>query len=153
MKRARIGDVVEIRVSDGFSYALYTHHQPKFGALLRVFERVWSSRPTAFQEVVQDAIRFEIFFPLEAALKGSILEVVDHQDIPATLKPFPTFRSGMIDPSTKKVAVWWLWDGEKEWRIGELTSDQRRLPIRGVWNDTMLVGRIESDWRVEHDPR
>ena len=28
---------------------------------------------------------------------------------------------------------------------GELTPEQRKLPIRGVWNDTLLVERIEAD--------
>ena len=61
-------------------------------------------------------------------------------------------RGGVIDPSTRKVKVWWLWDGEKEWRVGEITAEQRGLPIRGVWNDTLLIERIESGWTPETDP-
>jgi hypothetical protein len=60
-------------------------------------------------------------------------------------------RGGTPDPKTKKVAVWWFWE-EKEWKVGELTSEQRKMPIRGIWNDTMLVHRIEIGWTPATDP-
>ncbi|WP_176536262.1 hypothetical protein [Rhizobium sp. L9] len=47
--------------------------------------------------------------------------------------------------------MWWLWDGEKEWRIGQLSAEQHQLSIRGVWNDTLLVERIEFGWTPEID--
>ena len=59
----------------------------------------------------------------------------------------------MVDPQTGKVAIWWLWDGEKEWRVGSLDAKQRKLPIRSVWNDTMLIERIDAGWTAESDPR
>jgi hypothetical protein len=58
----------------------------------------------------------------------------------------------VIDPSTGKVKVWWLWDGEREWQVGELTEEQRGLSFREVWNDTLLIERIESGWTPETDP-
>ena len=47
--------------------------------------------------------------------------------------------------------MWWLWDGEKEWQIGSITNEQRKLPIRQIWNDTMLIARLEQEWRPETD--
>jgi hypothetical protein len=52
----------------------------------------------------------------------------------------------MVDPTTGQVTVWWLWDGSREWRVGSLAADQKKLPVRGIWNDTLLVERIESGW-------
>ena len=43
-------------------------------------------------------------------------------------------------------------DGEKEWRIDGMTQEQRKLSIRGVWNDTLLVERINACWTPETDP-
>jgi hypothetical protein len=80
--------------------------------------------------------------------KGLVGNVV----VPLEAQAFPTFRNGVIDPSTGKVKVWWLWNGEKEWRVGEITAEQRRLPILGVWNDTLLIERIESGWTPETHP-
>jgi hypothetical protein len=85
------------------------------------------------------------------SLDAAEVRVVGRVAVPSELEPFPIFRSGMVDPPTRKVAVWWLWDGTKEWRIGSLEPAQRALPIRGVWNDTALRQRIESGWTPETD--
>jgi hypothetical protein len=61
------------------------------------------------------------------------------------------FRAGVVDPAVGKVVDWWLWDGEKEWRVGSISDEQRKLPIRGCWNDTMLIKRIEEGWLPEND--
>ncbi|MDQ8205892.1 hypothetical protein QEH52_00080 [Coraliomargarita sp. SDUM461003] len=91
------------------------------------------------------------FFPLQAAVNHGGVEIVGNEVVPAEEKSFPVFRTGMVDPQTRKVSVWWLWDGEKEWKIGKLSPEQRSLPIRGVWNDTILIERIESGWTPETD--
>lgn len=57
-------------------------------------------------------------FPLRAAVRKGIFELIGHHEVARPNKPFPTFRDGFADPKTKKVAVWWLWDGESEWKVG-----------------------------------
>ncbi|MEO5326529.1 hypothetical protein PV773_24765 [Mesorhizobium sp. CC13] len=69
--------------------------------------------------------------------------------VPAAAKEFPTFRAGIVNRRTKKVRVWWLWDGENEWKVNELSREQRSFPIRGIWNDTLLIERIESGWTAD----
>ena len=50
------------------------------------------------------------------------------------------------------VRVWYLWDGEREWRVDSLTKEQRRLPVHpGIWNDTLLVKRIVEGWEPSGD--
>jgi len=73
--------------------------------------------------------------------------------IPDHAQKTPLFRAGVVDPAIGKVKTWWLWDGEKEWKVGSISEEQRKLPIRGAWNDTLLVERIESDWLPEKDER
>ncbi len=63
----------------------------------------------------------------------------------------PTFRTGVINPKTGKVDVWWLWDGNREWKIGAISEEQRKFPIRGSWNDTLFIERIEEGWLPEKD--
>ena len=88
---------------------------------------------------------------MKAAVNRGIFKVVAHHDIAAQNRPFPIFRNGIADPKTKKVAVWWFWDGEKEWEVGKITAEQRKLPLLEGWNDAMLVLRIEEGWRPETD--
>lgn len=153
MAGLKIGDVVEIKTRNGLAYAQYTHKHKQYGALLRVFSVISDSRPVNFEFLVMDEPRFMCFFPLSAAVKQGIVSVVANVAIPLEAKRFPVFRSGIVDPSTGKVANWWLWDGENEWMVGSLTAEQRRLSILGVWNDTFLIERIESGWSPEYDPR
>jgi hypothetical protein len=150
-----IGDLIEINTNKGFAYALYTHRHdkpPRFGALLRVFDELHSSRPRDINDVASGLVRLTLFFPLQAAVDRGLVEVIGNVSVPESLQAFPTFRSGMVNPQTKKVESWWLWNGEREWPVGALTPEQRMLPIRGVWNDAILVQRIEEGWRPENDP-
>lgn len=154
MKRPKIGDIIEIPTRHGFAYAQFTHKHSMYGALLRVYNMIYQTKQSL--DVIQSVVDtrepdFSCFFPLGAAVNRSIVSVVGNATIPEKQKPFPLFRDGVEDPKTKKVETWWLWDGKKEWCIGKLTKEQRRLPLNEVWNDTLLVERIESGWTPETD--
>jgi hypothetical protein len=157
MGKVKLGDIVEIKTSVGLAYAIYTHvHEkpPKFGAIIRVFDQLFQARPESFLELVAGPVRFVTFFPLRVAVSKELVSIVGNVGVPDSMKKFPIFRSGSIlDPETKRVSAWWLWDGIREWRVGQLSPEQRKLPIRGVWNDTLLVQRIEENWRPENDHR
>lgn len=141
----RLGDIVEIKTARGLSYAQYTHKHVQYGALLRVFEKAFTSRPTDFSQVVVLPIQFVTFFPLGAAYSRGIVTVVSNQPIQAPTE-FPKFRAGVAD-RTGRYNDWWLWDGKTEVRIGTLKPGQEELPIRGVINDTLLFERVESNWK------
>ena len=150
MARLKLGDVVEISTPKGLAYSQYINKHRQYGALLRVFSRLHDRRPDAIGAATDD-VQFICFFPLQAAVDQGIVAVVGNTPVPKEASEFPTFRAGVVDPATGKVAVWWFWDGEKEWRVGTLTPEQRSMPIRGVWNDTILIERIVAGWRPETD--
>jgi hypothetical protein len=149
-KNPIIGDIVEIPTSKGFAYAQFTHKQDQYGALLRVLDGTFDTRPKVFDEIVDKKHRFVTFFPLSAAIRRKIFFIVGHADVPLEAKEFPTFRAGAVGKN-RKVATWWLWDGNKEWMIGDLTPKLSHLPIREIVNDTALIHRIESGYTPEND--
>jgi hypothetical protein len=153
MKRVKIGDVVEIPTKRGLFYAQYTHKHQQYGALLRIFGENYSTRPAEFAEIVRNRPVFMTFFPLGVTVSRGIFSIVANVDLPEDSRPFPTFRAGIADPATGKVRVWWLWDGQREWRVDELTLDQRSFSILGVCNAAFLIKRIESGWTPETDPQ
>jgi len=140
-KRPKIGDVVEIATPQGLAYFQFTHKHPQYGALIRVLPGVYNTRPADLPALVQKPERFVAFFPLGAACNRNICQIVAEANIPEASRTFPLFKAG-VKNSAGVVECWWLWDGEKEWRIGSLKSEHRDLPVRGVWNDTLLIERI-----------
>lgn len=153
MTAIRTGDVVEVAIRDGFAYALYTHKHAVYGAMLRISATTFpDKREYGFGLLFDDEVQFSCFFPLAAAGKRSFVRIVGNIEVPPELGAFPMFRTGIPDPKTGRVGDWWLWDGEDEWKVGAITDEQRKYPIRGVWNDTMLIERIESRWTPQTDP-
>ena len=148
-KRVKVGDVVEIATKKGLAYALYTHRDPQWGALLRVTDGLFETTPADLNAVVKRPLLFSAFFPLQQAVNQGIVSVVGTVPVPDDLSEFPTFRSGPIDPVTKKVSSWWLWDGREQWQVQALSSVQRTFPLREIVNDTLLIQRIENGWKPE----
>jgi hypothetical protein len=150
-KRPQIGDVVEIKTSKGLAYAQYTHEHNKllrFGSLLRVMPGVYPERPTNISRLVKQMHLFVTFFPLKAELrrKDSVFTIIGNEPIPEYAMPFPVFRNGLPD-CDGNVHDWWLWDGEKEWKVGMLTPEEiRSYPRLGGMNDTALIQMIENGW-------
>lgn len=147
--RPKIGDIIEIATPRGLAYAQFTHKHPTYGALLRVFPGFYETRPTDFTDIVNQQPQFVMFFPLGAACNQKVVLIADNQPIPKHGQEFPLFRSRI--KSKHGCGPWWLWDGEKEWKIGTLEPGMENYPIRGVWNDTLLITRIVQGWRHQDD--
>ena len=151
-KRVKIGDVVEIVTSRGMAYSQVSHIKKRWGSLLRVLPGFFHERPMDFSEIVQRKEDFVTFFPLQAAVSRSVVEIVGNEEVPPRARVFPLFRNpGSIDREGR-IHDWWLWDGEREWQVGKLKRSQLKLPILGVMNDTLLIERIEEGWKPENQP-
>ena len=152
-EKIKIGDVIEIQTAKGFAYAQYAIKEKGFGALLRVLPCFYKTRPSDFTKIILERERFVTYFPLQAAINKKIFTVVANCLIPEHAKKIPLFRAAGYVDRQGKVHNWFLHDGETSWRIEELTPEQAKLPIRAVWNDTLLVERVEKEWTSETDPR
>lgn len=154
--RAKIGDIIEIQTPQGLAYAQVTHYHnvpPRYGHLLRVFEGLHANRPADLETLAAQPVQFQIFFPLNAALNRGIVFKVGNVQVPPQWEAFPLFRSmGLTDPVTKKAKWWGLWNGTDKIRLDQpLTDAEKKLPILGIVNDTMLIEYIVSGWRPEFD--
>lgn len=144
-KRLKIGDVVEISLPDGNkTYAQYTHKHKMYGALIRVYEKGTRLEGSKFSDNAK--VQFSTFFPLSAAIKQEIVSVVENLPIKEEHLEFPVFKAGVQD-ANGDVHTWWLWDGDKEWKVGKLSNEQKNYPFRGVINDTLLIERICGGWK------
>ncbi len=147
MQKIHIGDVVEIPTKRGLAYAQYTHkHEkpPRFGALLRILPGFFESRPKDINRLVHQKELFLVFFPLQAAINRGIFRIVGREALPTDAEAFPVFRCGNTNPKTGHIETWWLWDGERSRKVGHLTEEQMKLPVRHLVNDTLLIRWIED---------
>jgi hypothetical protein len=153
MARIKFGDIFEILTPKGLAYGQYLLRNKEYGALVRMFSGFHERRPSELAETMGD-VQFICFFPLQAAVNRDIVTIIGNAPIPKEASTMPIFRSGVVNPATGKVELWWFWDGEKEWRVGAtLTPEQRKMPMDGIWNDTLIIERLVEGWRPENDPR
>ncbi len=151
MVRPKLGDLIEIQTPKGLGYAQYINRRKRYGALIQGFSGLLDERPTEPKDAIGD-VQFVCFFPLQTAVNQEIVAIVSNAPVSEEASVFPTFRAGTVAPASGKVVAWWFWDGEREWRVGSLTPEQRFMPIRGIWNDTLLIERMLSGWRPENHP-
>ena len=152
-RRAKPGDILEITTPKGLAYAQYTHQNAKLGGLVRVLPGFYSERPVDLGSLVAGPSAFVVFYPVRASVSQGVVTVVENRAVPEHARDFPLFRSGTPHPVTKKVQTWWFWDGEQSWPVGELSLDQRRMPIRMLVNHAGLEHLIVSEWTPEKDKR
>lgn len=111
-----------------------------YGALIRVLPGLYSAEPDLSRLIKEKEI-FTTFFPLGAACSRGIATIKAEAEIKKEWRKFPIFRSASMGPNGSR-GDWWLWDGEKEWKVGDLKNEHIGLPERGVCNDTYLVEKI-----------
>lgn len=149
--RLKIGAIIEIPTSRGFAYAQYTHRNPIYGDLIRIIAGFHPLTPHNLDCVAKMPHSFVAFFPLGAAIQRKIFKIVGFQPVPDFATNFPIFKSSWRHPKTNEVTTWFLWDGEKEWKVDQLSEEEKKYPICSIWNDTLLIQRIEEGWLPEHD--
>jgi hypothetical protein len=147
-----VGDVAELRTRRGLSYAQMVHKHETHGALIRLIEGAWDERPADLANVVANGQdQFLTFFPLGSAVNRSLLDIVGNFPVPKRHRKLPVFRNAGLGIAEGHQDDWWLWDGQREWRIGALKAKHKALPLAQVITWPVLTDRIESGWHATDD--
>jgi hypothetical protein len=157
-KRAKIGDICEIRTQKGLAYVQYTHDGGNMGQLVRVLPGFFSARPTDFVHLAAQKELYFIFYTLNYALRDGQTEVVSHQSVPVWARPSPLMRwQGAEDKNGKPIA-WKIFDAstpltvEAHQRtpfVRELTAEQEKLSVHALWPHPVMVRKLERGWIPE----
>ena len=155
MAKVKIGDIIEVKTNIGYFYAQYTHQDSTHGALIQLTKNNFEKRPANLDDVANAEVGIITFFPLNIAVQRQIFPVIGNAPISRNRQKFPVFRvRGDIDKE-RNVKQWRFWDGQNAWPdfwIKELNDEQKNLPIRCIWNDTLLIERLESGYSPALDP-
>ncbi|HVG62363.1 MAG TPA: ribonuclease E inhibitor RraB [Hyalangium sp.] len=152
-KRARFGDVFEVRTPQGLAYLQYTSKHPRYSDTVRILPGLFKSRPAPDELaglVTQEG--YFTYYLVSLALKHGLVERIGNYPIPAGLEaPSKLLRAG-FRTSEGKALAWFLWDGTQETLLKrELTAEEKRISLAQMWNHEFLVHRLAEQWRPEHE--
>jgi hypothetical protein len=146
MKRAKVGDVLEIAATDGFAYLQYLGRHPEYGGAVLVRPGLLNSRPPIDATLFERA--YVRFYPLSTAVAHGLAKIIGA--MPALALPGRFRRRGAIDDNGK-VMTWIIQDESGTALRAELTPNERLLPIAAIWNHEMLFHRVTEEWLPEQD--
>lgn len=152
-RRPNVGDIIEIVTPNGLAFAQYINYDKKRhqGTLLALLPGLFAERPDSIETLVAQNPLYFFFYPLGAALRQGLVEFVTNIPVPAFNNSFPLMRcKGMIEKDGK-VTNWWLWDGDKMWRVEQLSPEDYQLSTDGVWGHELLIQRIVDGWTPAQD--
>lgn len=150
MRRIKIGDVFEIKTSEGKGYLQYVFANKTIGELIRVFPQQYSEDFGEVSSVIKSEDYYFVYFPLKAALKQELVQFVHNFSIPSEVKLPDQMRARNVDKDGNFVS-WQIVDYSTWQRtnVKELSPSDKKLSPWGTWNDTLLVERIEEGWKPE----
>lgn len=157
-KKAKIGDICEIKTPAGLVYIQYTHDGRDMGQMVRVLPGLFSTRPRDFAELTKQRELYFVFYTLNYALRDHEAEVVSNKPVPEWAQSYPLMRwCGARDPSGKAIA-WKIFSASSPLTVEEhqrtpliwkLTAEQQRLSIHELWPHPVMVKQLARGWTPE----
>ncbi len=146
--KLKSGDVFKIKTSIGFGFLQYLETDNLGIEYVRVLEPI-STNGQITQAGVDQIERWSIGFPLKAAARKKIVVMVGNFEIPKSFVNSEFTRSEhnirgeflgwhIVNKSTLK----------RELKT-DLEETDLKLSPHGIMNDTLIVERIEQNWRLE----
>lgn len=148
MRKIRLGDIFEIETSKGKAYLQYVWHDELTGEMIRVLSQFYTSRPADFEELVFAQERFVVSFPAAAAMRKGIVERVGNLPVVGFVKPTLMRTKHSI---RGEFLGWHIVDTKTLQRslVASLDLSQLQLSPWGIWNDTLLIEKLESGWTLD----
>ena len=148
MVAIKIGDVFEVNTSKGKAYIHYVCNDKEIGELIRVLPGLFTEDLINLEELVSLKERYCVYFPLSFGYKKGLIKRVDNFSIEKYEKP-QFMRS---EHNIRGEFLGWHIVSTDSWErklVKELTEEQKKYSPWGVWNDTLLIERLENDWKLE----
>jgi len=146
-KRTRVGDVLEIPLSNGRkAYGQYVYKDETMGPLVQVFDLITSDDldPEQILELLKKA--HPLFPPvltgLFAAIRTGLWKAIGHMPIKEFV--YPGFVS-VYHEQYQTRGPWSLWDGKKRVNLGPRLPEQyKSLEFLVGWDPHDVAHRIET---------
>jgi hypothetical protein len=159
-KKAKIGDITEIKTPAGLGYVQYTHEGGTHGELVRVLPGLYANRPSNFTELAQQRELYFAFLILNQGLRTGIgqMEIVSNQPIPDWAKPYPLMRHSAAQDESGTTIRWRIISAASQLTMNllrrtplltRLTPEQEKLSIYEIWPPAVMVRELARGWTPE----
>ena len=149
MKKIKLGDIYEISTAKGNAYLHYIYKDNDIGELIRVLKGIYVKRPNKIEEIIDSGERFMVFFPLSAAVKRKIVEYVGNFPIDKFSRP----KYMRTEYNLKGEFIGWHIVETDTWQrqtVKKLKPEQKQYSPWGIWNETLLIEKLEADWSLDN---
>jgi hypothetical protein len=142
-KNPKVGDIFEMTLSDGKRAFGQYLHSSKMGPIVQIFDLL-SDENVPLEKIISSDL---LFPPVITGLLGAVREgywkIVGYKPIVNFIHP--KFVSTLYDEESGKARTWYLWDGQREVKIGPILPEEyKKLEFLVVWNPSNVVKRIET---------
>ncbi len=148
MARVKLGDIFEIETSKGKAYLHFVLKDKMMGSLVRVLPGLFSSKPEKLCDLVKKQELYVIFFPLSAASKRGLVKHVGNFKVdfekPKYMRDKHIIGNEFLGWHIVDTSTW------ENKLVKNLTDDQRKMSPWGIWNDALLIERLEEEWSPEY---
>jgi hypothetical protein len=148
-KKIDLGDIFELKTDKGYIYlqcVFIPEDKRQEVELIRIYFDVHKTQTTNLS-LTQQSAYFYLSFTLQAAYNKKIVEKVGNATLEPYYKPPRYFRTENVFGEG-----WQIVDSVtmKRQSYKELTDEQKKLSPWGVWNDTMIIERLDVGWTLQN---
>jgi len=143
------GDIFRIRTKLGFGFLQYIETDDMGVEFIRVLEPI-NIEGQISQLEVDEIERWNIGFPLKAAVRKKLVEKIGNFNVPTT---FATPEYARSEHNIRGEFIGWHIVHRptlKKELKKTLTDKEMRLSPHGIMNDTLIIDRLEENWRLEN---
>ncbi|POY34630.1 hypothetical protein C3K47_19270 [Solitalea longa] len=138
------GDIFSIQTKKGLGYMQFVE-TTEFGDYVRILDHISDS---INQSDVDKLERWCITFVIKPALRRKIISFIGNYNLPLEFKIQEYARS---EHNVRGEFLGWHIVNRKTLQRqlkNSLTQEEIKLSPSGFWNDTLIIERLESDWKL-----
>jgi hypothetical protein len=140
------GDIYRIKTKLGFAFFQYFETSEEI-EYIRVLATI-SEGGNITQEEIDRKERWTIGFPVKAATRKKIIERIGNFGIPEN---FTTPKYARTPHNIRGEHLGWHIVDRNTWNLQlktELDEEDLEISPWGIWNDTLLIERLEGNWSL-----
>jgi hypothetical protein len=141
------GDVFKILTKKGFGFMQYVETTALGMEYVRIIDLISEKGKITINDI-DKLERWNIEFPLKAAIRKKIVTKIANFNLPLSYKPHLFART---EHSIRGEFLGWHIVNRKTLKLElreKLTKDELKLSPHGIMNDTLIIEYLEKDWKL-----